>query len=112
MSVRSATHLVVIPSYNTGARLLQTVRDARLAWNPVWVVVDGSTDGSDAAVQRLAATDDGLRVLTLPENRGKGAAILYGLKAAAAEGFTHVLSMDSDGQHPAGHIASFMAASR
>ncbi|MEO8713781.1 MAG: glycosyltransferase family 2 protein [Acetobacteraceae bacterium] len=112
MSVRSTTHLVVIPSYNTGVRLLQTARDARLAWNPVWVVVDGSTDGSDAAVQRLAAADDGLRVLALPENRGKGAAILHGLRAAQAEGFTHVLSMDSDGQHPAGHIASFMAASR
>ncbi|MEP6823188.1 MAG: glycosyltransferase family 2 protein, partial [Ramlibacter sp.] len=32
--------------------------------------------------------------------------------AAAAAGFTHVLTMDSDGQHPADLIPSFMAASQ
>ncbi|MGH7212092.1 MAG: glycosyltransferase family 2 protein, partial [Acetobacteraceae bacterium] len=101
MSAGSATHLVIIPTYNTGAILLQTVCDARRAWNPVWVVADGSTDDSEAPIRRLAAEDGGLRLLTLPENRGKGAAILHGLRAAQVEGFTHALSMDADGQHPA-----------
>lgn len=112
MSRASATHLVLIPSYNTGVRLLQTVREARQAWNPVWVVVDGSTDGSEAGVLRLAAPGSGVRVMTLPDNRGKGAAILHGLREAHVAGFTHVLCMDADGQHPAGHIPVFMAASR
>ncbi len=53
----SASHLVLIPSYNTGAKLLETVRDACAQWNPVWVVIDGSTDGSAEAVQRLAETE-------------------------------------------------------
>ena len=44
MSLVSATHLVLIPSYNAGPKLFETVRDARRAWTPVWVVVDGSTD--------------------------------------------------------------------
>ena len=107
----STTHLLLIPSYNTGARLVQTVREARAQWAPVWVVVDGSTDGSATAVQAMAASDPGLRVIVLPVNQGKGAAVLHGLREARAAGFTHALTMDSDGQHPADLIAPFMQAS-
>jgi glycosyltransferase involved in cell wall biosynthesis len=110
--MRSTTHLVLIPSYNTGPKLLQTVHDARQAWDPVWVVVDGSTDGSIAALLQLTREDASLRVLSLARNRGKGAAVLKGLEAAAREGFTHALVMDADGQHPAKRIPAFMAASR
>jgi glycosyltransferase involved in cell wall biosynthesis len=106
-----ATHLVLMPSYNTGAKLVQTVRDARRYWNPVWVVVDGSTDASTAALAPLAADDAGLRILLLPRNAGKGAAVLHGMKAARRAGFTHALTMDADGQHPADLIPEFMAAS-
>lgn len=107
----STTHLVLIPSFDTGARLCDTVREARAQWNPVWVVIDGSTDGSRAEVQRLAIGDAGLRVLVLPHNQGKGAAVLHGLLAAQAAGYTHALTMDADGQHPAGLIPEFMHAS-
>jgi len=108
----SATHLVLIPTYNTGAKLVETVRAARAQWRPVWVVVDGSTDGSDAPLAALAAADAGLSVMTLPRNAGKGAAVLAGIRAARAQGFTHVLTLDADGQHPADRIPDFMAASR
>jgi glycosyltransferase involved in cell wall biosynthesis len=107
----STTHLVLIPSFDTGARLCDTVREARAEWNPVWVVIDGSTDGSTADVQRLAVGDAGLRVLVLPRNQGKGAAVLHGLLAAQAAGYTHALTMDADGQHPAALIPEFMHAS-
>lgn len=111
MSTASSTHLVLIPSYNPGVKVDETVRQARHFWNPVWVVVDGSTDGSLERLRAMAAADPGLRVIALPENRGKGSAVLEGLRAAAAEGFTHVLTMDSDGQHPADRIPAFMAES-
>jgi glycosyltransferase involved in cell wall biosynthesis len=107
----SSTHLVVIPSYNTGPRLLTTVQAALAVWRPVWVVVDGSTDGSDAMLAGLAGREAGLRVLRLARNGGKGNAVLHALRRAAGEGFTHVLSMDADGQHPAASIPAFMAAS-
>ena len=107
-----AARLVLIPSYNTGRQVLETVRAARAAWTPVWVVVDGSTDGTEALLRQAAAADPGLEVLALPENRGKGAAVLHGLEAAARRGFTHALVMDADGQHPAGCIGAMMAASR
>jgi len=96
----STSHLVLIPSYNTGATVYDTVRAARAQWEPVWVVVDGSDDGTAAGLTQLAASDAGLKVIVLPENRGKGAAVLHGLQAAAQAGFTHALTMDSDGRAP------------
>lgn len=105
-------HLVLVPSFNSGAQLVETVRAARAHWPDVWVVVDGSTDGSDEALRAAAAADPGVRVLALPENRGKGAAVMHGLREAAAAGFTHALTMDADGQHPAERIPAFVAASR
>jgi len=107
----STTHLVVIPSYNAGATVYATVRAARAAWSPVWVVVDGSDDGTAEGLRDLAAQDPGLRVEVLPRNAGKGAAVLHGLEKARAAGFTHALTMDSDGQHPADLIPAFMQAS-
>jgi len=108
----SRSHLVVVPSYNPGAQVYDTVRAARARWSPVWVVVDGSTDGTREGLERLASGDPGLRVLALPENGGKGAAVLHALERAAAEGFSHALVMDADGQHPPDSIPEFMAASR
>lgn len=108
----STTHLVVIPSYNPGPKVFETVREARARWAPVWVVADGSTDGTTEGLRAMAAEDPGLRVLVLPENRGKGAAVLEGISRAAAEGYTHALTVDADGQHPAALIPAFMAASQ
>lgn len=91
--------------------MFEAVRAARAHWNPVWVVVDGSSDGTDQGLRAMEAADPGLRVIVGAVNAGKGAAILRGLLAAQAQGFTHVLTMDSDGQHPADCIPTFMAAS-
>lgn len=99
---------MLIPSYNSGSRLRETVAAALDHWRPVYVVIDGSTDGSAADLPRA----DGLRVIHRARNGGKGAAVLDGLHEAAAEGFTHVLVMDADGQHPAAEIPAFMEISR
>ena len=104
-------HALLMPSFNTGPVLLRTVQEVCAAWPDVFVVLDGSTDGSAAALAALPP-QPALRVLDLPRNGGKGAAILHGLRAAAAEGFTHAITMDADGQHPADMIAAFAAASR
>lgn len=101
--------IVLIPSYNTGRLLADTVSRALEHWQDVLVVIDGSTDGSDAAVEAMRAAHPGLRILKQARNCGKGAAVLRGTEFAMGEGFTHVLTMDADGQHPAEWIPKFIA---
>ena len=108
----TTAHLVLIPSYNTGARLFPTVAAIRQQEWPVWVVIDGSTDGTGEKLLCMATHDPDLRVFMLPRNRGKGAAILHGLRLAHARGFTHVVTVDADGQHSADHIGLLIALSR
>ena len=109
--IASSTHIVLIPCYNPGEKIIRTIRTVRENWAPVWVIVDGSTDASTQLLQTEAALDSGLKVFVLPENGGKGTAVLYGITQALLGGFTHALTLDADGQHPAELIGVFMAAS-
>ena len=85
----------VIPVYNHGATVGEVVRQT-LAWGrPVFVVDDGSTDQTSAVLADLS----GVTVLTHPENVGKGAAIMYGLAAAAETRARWAVTLDADGQH-------------
>ena len=111
MNAPSSTHLVLIPSFNPGARVYDTLASARAQWAPVWIVVDGSTDGTAEKLEQMAAADPQVRVIRLTRNGGKGAAVLHGLRLARQHGFSHALTLDSDGQHPADRIGAFMAAS-
>ena len=69
------------------------------------VVDDGSHDDT-APVARAA----GAEVLHHPVNRGKGAALMTGMRALSARGFTHALTMDGDGQHLAREIPVLLEA--
>ena len=101
--------LILIPSYNTGPILLETVRSAIALGIPTWVVFDGSTDGSPATIRHLeTVANPHFRIIELPANGGKGAAVLHGLRLAIDAGFTHVLTMDADGQHPASQVPEFL----
>ncbi len=104
--------LILIPSYNTGPILTATVRSAIATKIPVWVVIDGSTDASPDLIHELEGPQSPkFRILRLTENSGKGAAVLHGLREALAAGFSHVLTMDADGQHPAAQVPDFLALS-
>jgi glycosyltransferase involved in cell wall biosynthesis len=74
---------------------------------PVIVVDDGNPEEESRILAGL-----GYPTLRLPRNMGKGGAMLAGLRAAAAEGYTHALQIDADGQHDAGDIPKFLSASR
>jgi glycosyltransferase involved in cell wall biosynthesis len=95
----------LVPAYQAEAHLGDVL--ARLARVPeaieILVVDDGSTDGT-AAIARGA----GVRVLALPENRGKGHALVAGF--AALRGFDGVVSLDADGQHPPECLPAFVRA--
>jgi glycosyltransferase involved in cell wall biosynthesis len=99
--------VVLVPAYNPGGILIETVR-ALLAFHPdVWLLVDGSTDGSDLGIESHLGAHRGFRVLRRSRNLGKGATLLEGAKNADVQNFTHILTFDSDGQHPPEHVPEF-----
>ncbi len=107
-----ARPLILIPSYNTGPILTETVRAALTLGIPVWLVFDGSTDGSPELIRHLQTPENPtFHIIDMEVNSGKGAAVLHGLREAIAAGFTHILTMDADGQHPAASVADFLALS-
>ncbi|MEX1117058.1 MAG: glycosyltransferase family 2 protein [Akkermansiaceae bacterium] len=104
--------LILIPSYNSGPILRQTVASFLSFQVPVWVVIDGSTDNSSLQIESLQNPDDDqFRIIYLGINSGKGAAVMHGLRQALTAEFTHVLTVDADGQHPADFVPEFLKLS-
>jgi glycosyltransferase involved in cell wall biosynthesis len=97
----------LIPSYQCAATVAAVVADARRHLEAVLVVDDGSDDGTGERA-RLAGAD----VMRHPRNRGKGAALVSGMRHLAAQGFTHAVSMDGDGQHLGSEIPKVLARAR
>ncbi len=86
--------LIVIPVFNHG-KTLRSVAERSLGTGlDVLVVDDGSTDGGIDALAGLPVA-----LHRLPENRGKGAAILAAAQFAKRSGYEAVLTIDADGQH-------------
>ncbi len=98
--------VLVIPVFNNGNTIGNVIADAKRFADTIWVVNDGSTDST---AEELAKTD-GIRVITIPTNRGKGNALKTALNLAGEEGYTYVLTMDADGQHYADDIPVFLDA--
>ena len=96
--------LALVPAYEEGPRVAAVVTGT-LVHLPVFVVDDGSTD--DTAANAEAA---GARVIRQTPNQGKGAALRTGFRAALAEGFDAVVTLDADGQHDPAEIPRFLAA--
>ena len=97
----------LVPAYQAAPHLdpvLAGIR-AHLPADAIFVIDDGSTDAT-AEMARAA----GVRVLQHERNQGKGAALMTGFEAARDAGFTHVITLDADGQHPPDCIPSFIAA--
>ena len=107
-----SSHCVIIPSFNSGPLLQETVEAVLKVWRPVFVVVDGSNDGSEDGLKTIAAEDSGLHLLVLKKNQGKGGAVFAAMEMALKNGWTHAAVFDSDGQHEVGDLPRFMEASR
>jgi glycosyltransferase involved in cell wall biosynthesis len=96
---------VVIPAYNE-ERALPEVLDALRAFSErleVIVVDDGSSDRT----AELANARPGVRLIRHDRNRGYGAALKTGVRAAERE---WVLTIDADGTYPVRHLEEMLAA--
>jgi glycosyltransferase involved in cell wall biosynthesis len=84
----------LVPAFNEASQIAKVVRGAIQHVDVVVVIDDGSDDGTAEAARGAGAT-----CLRLPANRGKASALRTGIEFAASRGFTHVLTLDGDGQH-------------
>ena len=102
---------VVMPAYNEATTIEEIIR--RVMSVPLRtqliVVDDCSTDGTRDILARLQG-ELGFTLLLQPENRGKGAALRTGFRAALAEGVEAVITLDADGQHDPAEVPAFVGA--
>ena len=101
---------LLIPCFDHGVPL-RGVLESLVPYALRCLVVD---DGSEASTQELLARAERelpfVHVHRLPQNAGKGVALAAGYRLAAAQGFTHALQLDADGQHDAAAVPAFLDA--
>jgi glycosyltransferase involved in cell wall biosynthesis len=102
----------IIPTYRHVAALPALVEALRPLCVAVFVVDDGNQPPERDAIAALHKPGDGVFVIRLDANGGKGVAMLAGLREAAAQNFTHALQIDADGQHDVADAPKFIEAAR
>ncbi|MEO5357884.1 MAG: DUF2062 domain-containing protein [Nitrospirae bacterium YQR-1] len=98
--------LIVIPTYNNAGTLLDITLRALESGYDVLVFNDGSTDGA----MFVLPAHDRLFIEGWESNQGKGAALLAAANKARNNGYTHIITMDADGQHDPAEARKFVAA--
>ncbi|MCJ7545949.1 MAG: glycosyltransferase [Deltaproteobacteria bacterium] len=93
---------VIIPIFNEAQNItplyreLKNVLEGLRVEHEVIFVDDGSNDGSDEVLQRLAKNDKGIKVIQFRKNFGQTAALAAGVEHAQGE---IIVTMDGDGQN-------------
>jgi glycosyltransferase involved in cell wall biosynthesis len=102
---------VVIPVYNHEHAIGAVVSSIRAQGLPVLLVDDGCSAACAQELRRLGELPE-VTLLKHEVNRGKGAAVITGFRAAAKLGFTHAIQVDADGQHTLSDARRFVEAAR
>lgn len=102
----------VVPVYNHEGAVPAVVHALRAQDLPVFLIDDGCAADCAALLRSLASADDGVTLVALERNSGKGAAVLHGCRCALAAGYTHALQIDADGQHDADAIPQALTLMR
>jgi len=104
--------LVVLPTFNEKENLERVVGGVRHLGHDVLVVDDASPDGTGEVADRLAAADDGVRVLHRERKLGIGSAYEDAFRVGLADGAALFVEMDADGSHRAQDLDSIVEAAR
>ncbi|MBI2241914.1 MAG: glycosyltransferase family 2 protein [Magnetospirillum gryphiswaldense] len=100
----------LVPTCNHWRALPDVVAALRGNGLPVIIIDDGSGPQAAAAIAALHDPESGVQVHRRPHNGGKGAAVIDGFRLAAAQGFTHAVQVDADGQHDPAALPLLLAA--
>jgi glycosyltransferase involved in cell wall biosynthesis len=103
--IHKGNFAVLIPVYNHEQRISDVIRKALKLKLPVFVIDDGSTDGTYDAMKTIK----GITIIRHETNRGKGAALKSGF-AAASRVADWAITIDADGQHEPADAANLMKA--
>lgn len=88
----------LIPCYNHGSTVAHVIQSLRPHNMPIILIDDGS-DKKTQEILQIQAKEEGISLITLPENQGKGRAVMAGIEAAKILGYSHAIQIDADGQH-------------
>lgn len=103
---------IIIPVYNHEEAIVQVLAKLKGHGIPCFLVNDGSSAQCSQVLEDCVKHESNwLTLLTRLENGGKGAAVVDGFKAAIAQGYSHAIQIDADGQHDINAIPNFLAAS-
>lgn len=103
---------ILIPHYNHARALLEVLARLVHLQLPVLVIDDGSAP-EQQSVLRKSVEENALVSLVFHEhNRGKGAAVMTGLREASTKGYSHAVQIDADGQHNVDDIVRFLGAAK
>ncbi|MGF6709819.1 glycosyltransferase involved in cell wall biosynthesis [Luteibacter sp. W1I16] len=111
-AARSFAPCAVVPIYNHGRTIAATANALAAHGLPVLIVDDGSDEETRRILDALAEGRGDLRLIRLPRNGGKGAALTAGFLAARDAGHSHVLQIDADGQHDTADVPRFLTEAR
>jgi glycosyltransferase involved in cell wall biosynthesis len=99
---------ILIPYHNHPGAIGAVVAALKPLGLPCRIVDDGSDEASREVVARIAGQEDWVTLQRLDVNQGKGGAVIAGCEAALAQGFTHVLQIDADGQHDVADVPALL----
>lgn len=106
------TVCVLIPVYNHPHKIHATVEALNALQLPVLLVDDGSDAACAQLLDDISRSFSQVQLLRHSQNQGKGAAVCNGLNWAQANGFSHALQIDADGQHNLADVPRFIAAAQ
>src|SRR5688500_3387831 len=89
---------VIIPTFDNPRTIAVVVASVREHLSDVIVIDDGSSEPTRRELEAIAARGEA-QVLRREHNGGKGAAVKQGFALALAQGYTHAVQIDADGQH-------------
>ena len=101
----------VVPVYNHGSALESVVKNIEGYNFPIIVVDDGNDEVNKKAIAEVVKNCPLCVLVTREKNGGKGKALADGVRKADELGLSHVLQIDSDGQHDAERVAHFVEVS-